>query len=514
MHHRTDYLYLPYLDEEFQNIYGIKNNYPLNLLLEEQYRALKIALLLCDDGVIFIPAFLAESNLTKNLFIKFPDILESRYIVFLLKESNKKEYIDSKVDYYKESSIYKGYSDKEFQSIFLNAKFRILKKTSSKNYIKKNFSKELTKYKDKPILKIINGIENKPLTWENIFNEKAKKNFVLSTEDYQLRQTLNKLYNESITTNYNASILKVNQLENDHFNNSNVYIYDAHLFTTVLRMMDIELEFNLASIIQIENFKDSIVFRQFIEKYFSFFRQSLIKKDIITYTFNELSKYKLELKEEIRKHINNNSHSDLNQGNIMNAQVYGTEAIVEEIEKNIIIVFTDIVAFSQESTSRQLSMFKNLRTIINQELSSSSIQKSYCVSTGDGIAIFIENSGNISNLLNVCENFLNKIQLDFGIKVRTGIHCGQVNIIKFDNNTFNAIGHNVNMAARVMDIGDAGHVLLSKTFYDTYINKNDYHNLCSPLGNATIKHGETIEIYNFVSKNNIGNSNRPNKLKP
>lgn len=516
MNNRKEYIFLPFLDDEFQCIYGVTKNYRKNYLLTTLYQAIKISILLSDKGIIMIPAFIAEAELTRELLKHNPEILESRYITCFMKEKNKQDYIEIKEYYYKDSKNFTKYSSKEFKDIFQNSKFKIFKKPSSKEFIKENITVKSSIFSNpieaKEVLTAIERIAEKPLIWENISDVLEKR--IITINEYKFRIFLNNLYNNSILNNYNCSILKFDTLCNTYVNYPKAYIYDADLFVKILHILDIEsiLEFNL---ITIEKLKDSPFFIIFLDEYFKLFNMyhdeiSISKQ--VSINFDEHKKNLLNYIKELKKEYNKTIYHKNKEGVFMQNNIHGLDNIESESERLVKIIFTDIVGFSKETTMRQLNMVKILRDTIHKYLVEINFDNSYCISTGDGMAIIIEDYSTVKDFVTFLNNFLSEINNIHGIKIRTGIHSGQVNIIKFENNTFNVIGHNVNMTSRVMDIGDENHILISKAFYSSFFEKSEYHNLCSYLGNIKIKHEELIEVYNFVHEK-VGNNNIPKKIK-
>jgi TolB-like protein/Flp pilus assembly protein TadD len=92
-----------------------------------------------------------------------------------------------------------------------------------------------------------------------------------------------------------------------------------------------------------------------------------------------------------------------------------------------------------------------------------------------------------------------------------GIHSGPVNEITDLNEQANIAGAGINIAQRVMDCGDAGHILLSKRVADDLEHYPQWRSLLHELGECEVKHGARIGVVNFYS-DEIGNSQIPKKL--
>ena len=98
------------------------------------------------------------------------------------------------------------------------------------------------------------------------------------------------------------------------------------------------------------------------------------------------------------------------------------------------------------------------------------------------------------------------------IRLRMGIHSGPVNEILDVNDRSNVAGAGINMAQRVMDCGDAGHILLSKRVADDLAPFGHWRSQLHELGEVELKHGESVFLVNFYN-DKIGNRQLPQKLK-
>jgi TolB-like protein/Flp pilus assembly protein TadD len=98
------------------------------------------------------------------------------------------------------------------------------------------------------------------------------------------------------------------------------------------------------------------------------------------------------------------------------------------------------------------------------------------------------------------------------LQVRMGVHSGPVSGITDVNDRSNIAGAGINMAQRVMDCGDAGHILLSKRSADDLAQYGKWRPHLHSLGECEVKHGAKIDIVNFYT-DEIGNQEIPEKLK-
>ena len=98
------------------------------------------------------------------------------------------------------------------------------------------------------------------------------------------------------------------------------------------------------------------------------------------------------------------------------------------------------------------------------------------------------------------------------IRLRMGIHSGPINTIRDVNDRTNLAGAGIDMAQRVMDCGDAGHILVSKRVADDLAPYRRWHRYLHDLGECEVKHGRKVSLFNFYSES-FGNAAIPQKVK-
>ncbi len=96
------------------------------------------------------------------------------------------------------------------------------------------------------------------------------------------------------------------------------------------------------------------------------------------------------------------------------------------------------------------------------------------------------------------------------IRLRMGIHSGPVNTVLDVSNRSNVAGAGIDMAQRVMDSGDAGHILLSKRVADDLTPYPHWNPDLHELGECEVKHGRKISLVNFYTET-VGNPQTPKK---
>src|SRR5213082_3590633 len=97
------------------------------------------------------------------------------------------------------------------------------------------------------------------------------------------------------------------------------------------------------------------------------------------------------------------------------------------------------------------------------------------------------------------------------LQLRMGINSGPVDAVSDVNDRSNVAGAGINMAQRVMDCGDAGHILLSKRVADDLGQYEHWRKLLHDLGECEVKHGMRVSIVNLHA-DQVGNPQLPKKF--
>ena len=130
--------------------------------------------------------------------------------------------------------------------------------------------------------------------------------------------------------------------------------------------------------------------------------------------------------------------------------------------------------------------------------------------TGDGGALVFRTSPEAPVL---CALEINReLKSHPELRVRMGIHSGPVNEVTDLNEQANIAGAGINIAQRVMDCGDAGHILLSKHVAEDLEHYARWRPLLHELGTCEVKHGATVALVNLYS-DEIGNPEQPKKFR-
>src|SRR6516165_8939773 len=176
------------------------------------------------------------------------------------------------------------------------------------------------------------------------------------------------------------------------------------------------------------------------------------------------------------------------------------------------VLFIDIVGYSKLLIAEQSDQIQTLREIVRgteQFKKADAEGKLLRLPPGDGGALVFRNSLEAPVL---CALEISKaLKSHPELKVRMGIHSGPVNEITDLNEQANIAGVGINMAQRVMDCGDAGHILLSKRVADDLEHYPQWRSHLSDLGECEVKHGTRVSVVNLYT-DDAGNRQPPEKF--
>jgi class 3 adenylate cyclase len=176
------------------------------------------------------------------------------------------------------------------------------------------------------------------------------------------------------------------------------------------------------------------------------------------------------------------------------------------------VLFTDIVGYSKLLITEQSEQIQKLREIVRgteQFRVAKSEGKLLGLPTGDGGALVFRNSPEAPVL---CAFEISKeLKSHPELRVRMGVHSGPVNEVTDLNEQANIAGAGINIAQRVMDCGDEGHILLSRHVAEDLEHYPRWRSHLHDLGECEVKHGQRVGVVNFFS-DDIGNPQAPKKL--
>jgi TolB-like protein/Tfp pilus assembly protein PilF len=177
------------------------------------------------------------------------------------------------------------------------------------------------------------------------------------------------------------------------------------------------------------------------------------------------------------------------------------------------VLFMDLVGYSKLLLDEQREQLQRLTEIVRdteQVRAAEAADKLIRLPVGDGMALvfFSSPEAPVRCAIQISERLKQYPQL----KLRMGIHSGPVNEVRDVNDRANVAGAGINMAQRVMDCGDAGHILLSKRVAEDLAHSRQWRGYLHDLGECAVKHGVPIFLVNLYT-DEIGNAQLPEKFK-
>jgi class 3 adenylate cyclase len=206
--------------------------------------------------------------------------------------------------------------------------------------------------------------------------------------------------------------------------------------------------------------------------------------------------------------------SDLDLRSTYEGLVWETRRIIDvgsEPELGYVL-FLDIVGYSKLQTGQQANLLQQLKKCVQSTktyLRARDSGQLIRLPTGDGMALVFFR-GLASHV--ECAVELSRVLQNYpDLKLRIGAHTGPVTRITDINGNPNVSGAGINFAQRVMDCGDGGHVLVSRTVAEHLIELGDWGEFLHDLGEAEVKHGARVHIFNLYGSD-FGNPESPAKF--
>jgi Adenylate and Guanylate cyclase catalytic domain len=176
------------------------------------------------------------------------------------------------------------------------------------------------------------------------------------------------------------------------------------------------------------------------------------------------------------------------------------------------VLFIDIVGYSKLLVNEQSALLRELNEVVSgtHEFREAEAEgKLIRLPTGDGMALVFRT--NPEAPAQCALEIARALKEHSRIALRMGIHSGPVNEVIDVNQRQNITGAGINMAQRVMDCGDTGHILASKHVAEDLEQHDRWRPMLHDLGSCEVKHGVRIDISNLYS-DEIGNSQLPKKF--
>jgi TolB-like protein/class 3 adenylate cyclase len=177
------------------------------------------------------------------------------------------------------------------------------------------------------------------------------------------------------------------------------------------------------------------------------------------------------------------------------------------------VLLIDLVGYSKLLINEQIELLQELNQIVRSTecFRVAEAGGKLCrVPTGDGMALLFFHSPEEPVR---CALDISRILQEYPhIHVRMGVHSGPVNRVTDVNDQTNFAGSGINVAQRVLDCGDAGHILLSGHVAEDLAEYRHWQPYLHDLGQCEVKHGLRLHLFN-VHKDNLGNPEVPEKVK-
>jgi class 3 adenylate cyclase len=173
------------------------------------------------------------------------------------------------------------------------------------------------------------------------------------------------------------------------------------------------------------------------------------------------------------------------------------------------VLFIDIVGYSTLLTDEQSEALQELNQIVRNTEAARGAEAAgqlIILPTGDGMALAF--TGSVDGPAECALEVSQALHAQPSLPVRMGIHSGPVQYVRDANARENISGVGINIARRVMDCGDAGHILVSKRFAGDLAQHRRWQRYLHELGDVEVKHGVVVSLVNLYAET-IGNPAPP-----
>jgi len=176
------------------------------------------------------------------------------------------------------------------------------------------------------------------------------------------------------------------------------------------------------------------------------------------------------------------------------------------------VLFVDLVGYSRMPMEDQARIVRSLQAALqgtDEFRRAESSGELICLPTGDGAALvfFRDPLSPVHCALQIAETLVDQPD----VILRMGVHSGPVSRSVDISGRENVSGSGINIAQRVMDCGDAGHILVSGSSADMILEFDGWQEKLKSLGECTVKHDRPIRIFRLCS-DGLGNPLMPSKL--
>jgi TolB-like protein/Tfp pilus assembly protein PilF len=176
------------------------------------------------------------------------------------------------------------------------------------------------------------------------------------------------------------------------------------------------------------------------------------------------------------------------------------------------VLFMDIVGYSKLLTDEQSEALQELNQIVRSTEAAREAEAAgqlTILPTGDGMALVF--TGSVEEPVECALEISQALRAQPSLPVRMGIHSGPIHHVTDANGRENIAGVGINIAQRVMDCGDAGHILVSKRVADDLGQQRRWQPYIHELGDVEVKHGVVVSLVNLYAET-IGNPTPPSRF--
>jgi TolB-like protein/Tfp pilus assembly protein PilF len=176
------------------------------------------------------------------------------------------------------------------------------------------------------------------------------------------------------------------------------------------------------------------------------------------------------------------------------------------------VLFMDVVGYSKLLVNEQREIMQQLNQLVRktaQFQTSEANGKLISIPSGDGMALVFFQS--LEEPVQCALEISRLVKNYPRLRLRMGVHSGPVDQIRDVNDRLNVAGAGINFAQRVMDCGDAGHILVSKRVADDLAQDSLWQPHLHELGEIEVKHGVKLGVVNLYTEE-LGNAQTPRKL--
>jgi len=177
------------------------------------------------------------------------------------------------------------------------------------------------------------------------------------------------------------------------------------------------------------------------------------------------------------------------------------------------LLLVDVVGYSKLLVNEQVELLQELKQIVRSTecfRAAEASGKLIRVPTGDGMALVFFHSP--EEPVRCALEISRALQNHPRIRLRMGVHSGPINRVTDVNEKTNIAGPGINVAQRVMDCGDAGHILLSAHVAEDLCQYRHWQPCLHDLGECEVKYGLRLHLFSLY-KDGLGNSQVPEKLR-